>query len=306
MHRLAPRAIVVAALGACAHAPAHDAPPPPSAPSASTPGFDVKIGRCVGVDGLAETKAAGYDYAELGVSAIARLSDEKLEEALARHKEVGLPTPAANLFIPGDVKLTGPNADPEKQMAYVKKALERIARFGVKIVVLGSSGARNYPPDFPREQAWQQLVDFGKRLAPEAQARGIVIAVEPLRKQESNIINTAAEGLKWVQEVGHPSFQLMVDFYHLAIEKEDPDIILSAKDHIKHFHFANPKGRVFPLDASEWDYARFFENVRKIGFHGGLSVEATPKNGFAEDGPKTAAFLRASVAGAPPPVAAQR
>ena len=253
---------------------------------------DVKIGRCTGVDGLEETKAAGFDYAELGVATIARLSDEQLEAALAKHRAVGLPTPVAHGFLPADVRVTGPEADPDRQLQYVRNAFSRMARFGVKIIVFGSPAARSVPDGFPREQAWKQLVEFGKRIAPEAQSHGIVVSVEPLRKQESNIINTAAEGLKLVQEVAHPNFELMVDFYHLAIEKEDPDILLVARDHIRHFHFANPNDRVFPLDPGEYDYARFFENIRKMGFRGGLSVEAKPKNGFAADGPRTVAFLR--------------
>jgi sugar phosphate isomerase/epimerase len=264
---------------------------------APAPAAEVKIGRCVGIEQLAETKAAGFDYGELGVSGIARLSDEAFEKAVATHAAVGLPTPAANGFIPGEVKLTGAEADREKQMAYVRKALDRMARLGVKIVVMGSAGARNVPEGFSRDEAWRQLVDFGKRLAPEAEKRGIVIAVEPLRRQESNIINTAAEGLRLVEAVGHSHFQLMVDFYHLASENEDPDILLTAREHIRHFHFANPNGRVFPLDASEYDYARFFDNIRKIGFQGGLSVEARPKDGIAQDGPRTVTFLHAALGG---------
>jgi D-psicose/D-tagatose/L-ribulose 3-epimerase len=261
------------------------------------PRSEVKIGRCVGIDALGETKVAGFDYGELGVATIARMSPQSFEEAVAKHKAIGLPTPTANGFVPRDVKLTGPGTDKEKQMAYVRTALDRVARLGVKIVVMGSADARNVPDGFPRQEAWKQLVDFGKRLGPEAGKRGIVIAVEPLRKQESNIINTAAEGLRLVEEVGDPHFQLMVDFYHLASEKEDPEIIVRARDHIKHFHFANPEGRVFPLQASEYDYAGFFAAVRKIGFRGGLSVEAMPKNGIAVDGPRTVAFLRAALDG---------
>jgi sugar phosphate isomerase/epimerase len=211
---------------------------------------------------------------------------------------VGLPTPVANGFLPAEVRITGPEADPGKQLAYVRKAFDRVSRLGVTIVVFGSSGARNVPEGFLHEQAWQQLVAFGKRIAPEAQGRGIVVAVEPLRKQESNIVNTAAEGLRLVEEVGHPHFQLMVDFYHLAIEKEDPDILLRARAHIRHFHFANPNGRVFPLAAAEWDYARFFENIRRMGFRGGLSIEASPSHGLAEDGPRAVTFLRSALAGA--------
>ncbi len=273
-------------------------------PGATATAADVKIGRCTGIAGLEETKAAGFDYAELGVSTIARLSDAEYAEALARHQAVGLPTPAANGFLPAEVRVTGPDADPEKQLQYVRTAFDRMARLGVKVIVFGSAGARNVPDGFPREQAWKQLVEFGKRIAPEAQARGLVVSVEPLRHQESNIINTAGEGLKLVKEVAHPNFQLMVDFYHLATEQEDPDILLTARDHIRHFHFANPNDRVFPLDASEYDYAKFFENIRTIGFHGGLSVEARPRNGIAADGPRTVAFLRAALAG-PPTVSAR-
>jgi D-psicose/D-tagatose/L-ribulose 3-epimerase len=255
----------------------------------------VKIGRTTSVAGLAETKAAGFDFAELGISKIAKMSEEELAAALATHKAVGLPTPVANGFLPGELKVTGPSVNRDEQMAYVRKAFDRMPRFGVKLIMFGSGNARNVPEGFSREEAWGQLVDFSKRIAAEAQAHGLVVCVEPLQKKESNIINTATEGLELVKAVGHPNFELMVDFYHLASDGEDPDVLFKAKDHIRHFHFANPKGRIFPLDASEYDYARFFENIRKIGFRGGISVEAKPKNGIAQDGPKTVAFLRASL-----------
>jgi D-psicose/D-tagatose/L-ribulose 3-epimerase len=255
----------------------------------------VKIGRTTSVAGLAETRAAGFDFAELGISKIAKMSEGELAAAIATHKAVGLPTPVANGFLPGELKVTGPNVNRDEQMAYVRKAFERLPRFGVKLVMFGSGNARNVPDGFSREEAWGQLVDFSKRIAAEAQARGLVVCVEPLQKKESNIVNTATEGLELVKAVGHPNFELMVDFYHLASDGEDPDVLLKAKDHIRHFHFANPKGRIFPLEASEYDYARFFANVRAIGFRGGLSVEAKPRNGIAADGPKTVAFLRASL-----------
>jgi D-psicose/D-tagatose/L-ribulose 3-epimerase len=270
----------------CAHAPLPPVPPP-----------DVKIGRTTGVAGLEETKAAGFDYAELGVSAIARLTPVELEVALMHHRVIGLPTPVANGFLPAEVRVTGPQVDPARQLAYVRTAFDRMVRFGVKLIVFGSPAARNVPPGFSREEAWRQLVAFGKLIAPEAHRRGLVVCIEALRRQESNIINTSAEALQLVQEVGHPGVQLMVDFYHLAIEKEDPEILLRARDYIRHFHFANPNGRLFPLDASEYDYHPFFVNLRKIGFRGGLSVEASPPNGIERDGPITVGFLRARIAG---------
>jgi len=295
------------ALVACGHgssgpAPAPAAPvaeaPPPGAP-------DVKVGRCTDVDKLAETKAAGFDYAELGTRNIAKLSEEELAAALAKHKEVGLPTPVANVFLPNEMKVVGPSVDDKAVMEYVQKAFDRMSKFGVQIIVFGSGGARKVPDGFSKDEAFNQLVAFAKKIAPLAQQKGITLAVEPLKSQETNIINTAAEGLKWVKAVDHPNFRLMVDFYHLASEKEDPRILVEARDYIKHFHIANPNKRVFPMSATEYDYAGFFENLKKMGYRGRISVEAGTKN-FAEEGPKALAFLRTSLGQPAPTVAVSK
>jgi sugar phosphate isomerase/epimerase len=259
----------------------------------------VLVGYCVGLKGLETAKAAGFDYVELGVSEIAALSDADFDAALERVKQVGIPTPNANLFLPGSIRLTGPQAtDPEQQMAYVRKAFARLNRLGVKIVCFGSGGARRVPEGFPKEEAFQQLVAFGKRIAPEARANGITVVIEPLRRQETNIINTTAEGFELVKAVGDPNFELLIDFYHLASEKEDPAIILQVREHIRHLHMANPQGRVFPLKWDEFDYAPFFANLRRIGYAGRISVEASSPD-IPTEGPLAIALLRRAFSGPP-------
>jgi len=136
------------------------------------------------------------------------------------------------------------------------------------VIVFGGSGARQIP------EAFRQLVDFGKRAGPEAQKYHITIAIEPQRRAESNIINSTAEALRWVEAVNHPNIQLMIDYYHFSVEKEDPAVILKIKDHLCHLHMANPNNRVMPLRWEEYDYAPFFAVLRQIryrnrsgGFH---------------------------------------
>ena len=139
------------------------------------------------------------------------------------------------------------------------------------------------------------------------QAHGITVVTEPLRRQETNIINTAAEGFALVKAIAHPNFELLVDFYHLASEKEDPQIILEARDHIRHLHMANPQGRVFPLTWDEFDYAPFFANLRTIGYAGRMSIEASSPDVPAQ-APKSIELLRRAFAGtvaAPTPAAAR-
>jgi D-psicose/D-tagatose/L-ribulose 3-epimerase len=263
-----------------------------SASPAAQQAGKVLVGYCVGLKGLETAKAAGFDYVELGVSEIAALSDADFDAALERVKQIGIPTPNANLFLPGSIRLTGPQATaPEEQMAYVRKAFARLNRLGVKILCFGSGGARRVPDGFPKEEAFQQLVAFGKRIAPEARANGITVVIEPLRRQETNIINTTAEGFELVKAVSDPNFELLIDFYHLASEKEDPAIILQVREHIRHLHMANPQGRVFPLEWDEFDYAPFFANLRKIGYSGRISVEASSPD-IPTQGPRAIALLR--------------
>ena len=69
----------------------------------------VQVGYCVGLKGLETAKAAGFDYVELSTTEITALSDADFEAAVAHAKEVGMPTPNANLFLPGTIKLTGPS-----------------------------------------------------------------------------------------------------------------------------------------------------------------------------------------------------
>ena len=251
----------------------------------------VRVGYCTGLKNLEAAKSAGFDYVELGATEVAALSDAEFEAAAARIKELGIATPVANLFLPGTLKVTGPETNAEVQMAHVRKVFTRLAKLGTEIVVFGSGGARRVPDGFAKDEAFKQLVDFGKRAATEARLHGITIAIEPLRKQETNIINTASEGLELVNAVGDPNFQLMIDFYHLASEQEDPAIVLRAKDHIRHLHVANPQGRVFPQKWEEFDYAPFFANLRAIGYDKRISVEGSTQN-FAGDAPQSIALLR--------------
>ena len=250
-----------------------------------------RIGVCVDPDRFEAAQAAGFDYVETNASRVAALTEPDFEKLAAQVAQLRIPVAASMSFLPGAIKLTGPEVDPAKQMAYVTGALGRLKRLGVKVVVLGSGGARRVPDGFSRDEAFNQLVDFCRRIAPVARENGITIAIEPLRKQETNIINTAREGLALVKAVDRPEIRLLVDYYHLAEEGENPDIIAEAGPLVVHTHIANPKGRVYPLSLDESAYGGFFSNLCKIGYQGRLSIEASTKD-FAAEAPQSLALLR--------------
>lgn len=224
-------------------------------------------------------------------SEVAALSDTEYDKLTLRLKELALPVPAAYWFLPAEVKVTGPNINKDRQREYLRRALDRVSRLGVRLIVFGSSAARQVPDGFGKKEAFAQLVDFGKRAGAEARSRNITIAIEPQRREESNIINNVSEALSWVEAVNDPNVQLTIDYYHFSVEKEDPAVIPKVKGHLRHIHMANPDKRVMPLNWDEYDYAPFFASLRRIGYDRMIGLEAS-SNDLKAEGPRSIALLR--------------
>lgn len=232
----------------------------------------------IGIERLATLAAAGYDYVELPLAQMMALTSTQFDELIGTVASSGLPCEACNNFIPADYPITGDKTDPVKLGDYLDEALERASQLGAQSIVFGSSGAKNVPPGFPMEKAWEQIVQTLRLIDEKIGDRDIRIAIEPLCKLESNIVITAHEGLKLAREVDRDNIRLLIDFYHLCVEKEDQSIIEKAKDYLQHMHLANPTGRVFPAAGDGVDYGTFIVNLKNAGYDSRISIEAYTDN----------------------------
>ncbi|MBE0699685.1 MAG: sugar phosphate isomerase/epimerase, partial [Anaerolineaceae bacterium] len=218
-------------------------------------------------------KEAGYDYFEWSVGNYLRPRENEaaFEAALEQVRTAGLPCPAVNVFIPGDLKITGPDANLEKLEAFASTALLRAETAGVETIVFGSGGARHIPDGFNREKAFEQLVTFGKMLGPMAAEHKVTIAVEPLNLAECNILNTVGETALLVREVDHPNLRLLVDGYHWAKDNDTLSSVLENASLIVHAHVATVKGRMPPNPADPC--SPFFSALCQAGYSGRVSIE---------------------------------
>jgi D-psicose/D-tagatose/L-ribulose 3-epimerase len=244
----------------------------------------------IGIGIIDDMARMGFDYIELSLAALAALAETDFAALARRIAQSGIRCEACNNFFPPRVRLTGPEACLTTALEYATGAMDRAARLGVQTIVFGSSGAKNVPAGFDMRAAWRQIVELLQAIGPLAQARSITIAIEPLNRQESNIVNRAAEGLKLAREVNHPHIQLLVDYYHLMMEHESPEVVIRAGDAVRHLHFARVEGRSFPRHADD-AMRLFFRLVRQAGYRGRCSIEAYTQNLLA-DAPRTLQLLR--------------
>jgi len=235
----------------------------------------MQYGICGGPDAARAAADAGYDFFEWTVGAFLKpLEDEAaFEVALAQAKSAALPCPVVNVFLPGDLKVTGPQADLARLEQYVTTAFRRAERAGVNTIVFGSGGARRVPEGFDHTVAHQQLVAFGRMMGPLAQAHGVTIVVEHLNQAECNILTSVRESAQLVREVNQPGIQLLVDGYHWAKEQEAPEEIVSAGELIRHAHIATVPTRL-PPGSEDCDLLPFFAALKRIGYDQRLSLEA--------------------------------
>ena len=240
---------------------------------------------------LTQIKAAGFDFAEIGLRDAVALPDADFDKLVAHARSLALPIRAAINFLPPELKVVGPEADPAKQQEYLTRAFARGERLGLQTVVFGSGRSRRAPDGLAPDAAFKQLVDFGRRAARAAARHKITIAIEPLGLDETNTITSVKQGLDLVKAVAHPHFRLVVDYYHFTLMKEDPAVVLQTGKHLQHVRIANPAGRAFPLDAAESDYATFFRNLAKVGYRGGVGIEARTGT-LTDQAPRSVAFLR--------------
>lgn len=226
-----------------------------------------------GIEVLDQMEHLGFDYIELSMADIMRLSEEEfivLKECLDRSI---LSCEVCHNFFPSSIRLTGEDADPSRALDYTSRAFERITRLGTEIIVLGSSRAKNVPKGFPQVKAWQQLVELLRKMDELAGRFGITIVLEPLNKRESNIVNTLEEALELSRQVDRQHIKVLSDYYHMIMEDENADIILEAGKDIRHVHFSEPEGRSFPKKVKA-SYEIFFQRLKETEYSARVSIEA--------------------------------
>ena len=194
-------------------------------------------------------------------------------------KATGLPVIAANCFI--GMKIVGKDKDEEKIKEYLEVLFEKASYLGLKYLVFGSGGARRIPDDMSLEEGREEIICFLKNLvAPLAEKYKIPVAIEPLRPEECNAINTVSDGVEIAKAVNSPYVRVLADVAHMYVQNEAVDSLLDYKGWIVHAHTSNPDPgpeydckRLFPCKDDNFSQSSFVDSLKAIGVEH-CSIEA--------------------------------
>jgi len=219
---------------------------------------------------IANTKAAGYDLIEMVALDPTKLDTSFTRDTLQKHGVEG--TCSLGLGESNDIN--------SEDMTKVKKGEETLLgalKFveGVGGKFLGGvihSALRKYPEETtPKARA--NSVSVIKQIAKEAQKSGITIALEPVNRYETNLLNTAQQTIDFINDVGEPNVTVHLDVYHCNIEEDGyRNPILACGDRLGYVHIGESHRGY--LGTGTIDFAKFFDALAEVDYGGYITFES--------------------------------
>jgi len=229
------------------------------------------------LDLLDKAKALGFDILEICVEDPDTLDTASIR---ARADKTGMALTICGAFGPSR-DLSSEEAPVRRNgLAYLERCVDFAAALGSPFVsgpmyaAVGNTRMLDAPE---RAAQWARAVASLKTAAAYAAERSVKLAIEPLNRFETDLVNTVDQGLALIADVGAANVGLLLDTFHMNIEEKDiPAAIRRAGGHIVEFHACSSDRGTPGEDHLPWK--AIAEALRDAGYEGPVVIEAfTPE-----------------------------
>lgn len=224
---------------------------------------------------LTRIAALGYSGVELAIRDPKQVNYDELVRITQLH----------NLNVPaigtgqayGEEGLSFTDPDPAVRRAAIERIKSHIpgaARFNAVIIIGLIRGILK--PGVGQVQAVSWLCEALQECSQAALAEGVRLALEPINRYETTLINTTSQGRDLIEKVGAPNFGLLLDTFHMNIEEPQiEESIRTCNERIFHFHVAD-SNRWHP-GAGHLDFRSILAALSATGYQGWVSGEFLPE-----------------------------
>lgn len=226
---------------------------------------------------FAKMRDHGYDFVELLVPEVGELDIAEAKKAL---DDAGLGVVlAARVNLQRNLS----SAETEAHRAgidYLKYTVDCAAGLGATIVggpltgnPLVFAGRPPQPVDEAERLARKDRCVRGLKEAGDYAAKaGVLLAVEPLNRFESDVLCTTQQAMELLDAVDHPAVKLMLDTFHMHMEESSlGEAIRLGGDRLVHFQ-ANENHRGFP-GTGQTDWVEVCRALHDVDYKGPISLE---------------------------------
>lgn len=216
----------------------------------------------------------GFDILEFQAQPLLEMSKEHMSELAKMAKECGIElTYSLGLDRNYDVS----SLDEKVRLGgvdYLKRIVECIGFMGGTLLSGVSYAGWGTPDNFDGDKRpyWANSIKSMKEIIKTAEDNGVTYCVEAVNRFETCLINTAAEALKYVEEIGSPNIGVLLDTYHMNIEENNiGDAIRLAGDKLTSFHTGENNRTAPGKGHLDWD--EIFGALSEIKYKGRIVSE---------------------------------
>jgi D-psicose/D-tagatose/L-ribulose 3-epimerase len=219
---------------------------------------------------LPRLKEAGFDGVELPLLDHPVRVDQSLRNEL-RHS--GLECTFCAVLPPGFNTISEDPDVRQKTLAHWKDCIEAVAELGGNIMAGPLYAPVGYLPGRRRTaDEWRRMIEAFQELTPLLDKCAVILAIEPLNRYETYVLNTAEDACKLSREIGHPRIGILFDTYHANIEEKSlSNAIETAGPWLRHFHSCENDRGIPGTGHIAWPDV--FTSLRRVAYDGWLTIE---------------------------------
>lgn len=215
----------------------------------------------------------GFDVVEIAVEDPALIDIKKLKSALNEYK---LQASICGAFGTSRDLTNESKAVQQNGLDYIESCLDICKELEVGFLggpMYSAVGkARMLKPD-QRKAEWDLAVKNLQRVSEMAAARDLKIALEPLNRFESDLVNTSEDVVRMVNDINHPAACIMLDSFHMSIEEKNVESAITiAGDKLIHLQVSENYRGSPGTGQTPWNDYR--NGLEKIGYEGIVTIES--------------------------------
>ena len=229
-------------------------------------------------DLIYRAKKMGFDAFEIAVEDPAHFAaDGAVTRAL---RETGLRPIVCGAFGPSRDLTHDDERYRRESLDYIRATLALCRAWDAKVLagpMYSAVGKRRQLPPAQRAIEWKRAVTGLRSAAEMAANAGVILAVEPLNRFETDLVNTADQCAHLVDEIAHPAVKMHLDTFHMNIEEHSLlAAIRRAGKRLAHLHVCENDRGAPGTGLVAWD--QLAQGLREINYTGVASIESfTPE-----------------------------
>lgn len=218
-------------------------------------------------------KEMGYDVVEIPVEDPGLIDVKKVKAALEANN---LTATICGAFGPNR-DLTHDNPDyQEACLSYIASCLEICRQLGAGFFagpMYSAVGKARLVAAEQRKLEWDRAVINLRKVCNMAEDRGLEIAIEPLNRFESDLINTAEDVMRLIDDISHPAAKVLLDGFHMNIEEADIEkAIRLVGNKLIHLQVSENYRGTPGTGQTRWD--AYYHSLASIQYQGVVSIES--------------------------------